>query len=201
MTKPRKTDTTDRTTPYRDWHRTWAPTDYVHDIDQLEWRIVDGKRVYVALIELTAIMPYHKMPDALDAIIKRVGKVQGDVMVDVAQALDVPALVVAFTHDLGDFYVYSLTSDKRWHHTDRTTYRRWIDTLARRKMAIHRRLQSIQSGPQDERGVGVGTGQTSSECRAAAQVSQDAAFQEVEGRGAINTRKVPGMPQNTQEHN
>jgi thiaminase len=143
MTKARKTDTTDRTTPYRDWHRTWASTDYVHDIDQLEWRIVNGKRVYIALIELTALMPHHKMPYALDAIMKRINKVQGKVMVDVANALDVPALVVAFTPDLGNFYVYSLTSGSKWHQADRDTYRGWIDALVQRKVAFKAKERKI----------------------------------------------------------
>ena len=128
MKGKRRADTEDRAAAYRQWRWNFRSA-YVSDIDQVEWRIVDGKVEPVLLLELTRFdgdnQPAPGYFDAITARFRREG--QGRAAVTFASMLGVDAVIVLFRHNLEDFWLYNLTIGEGWYHLGRDCYRRWLE--------------------------------------------------------------------------
>lgn len=98
----------DRTVKYREWHRTFGPDICVNDLDQIEWRVIDGAVVPVAHIELSRVDGNRDVPlTYLEAAWNRftVRDLQSKVSTLVAEALGIPAYFVLFRWDLTEFWI------------------------------------------------------------------------------------------------
>ena len=114
----------DKTSAYRSWRYQWN-IGAVHDADQIEWR--DGKPVAVLELTTNPDMNEHVQKAARPRLwtqfsVRSLRKV--------AQALNVPFYIVLFTHDLKDFAVCKLDSEKsEWLDMGKEDYRRWLSSL------------------------------------------------------------------------
>lgn len=129
--KQRK-DSEDRICDYRSWRHTFGNGMYVNDIDQLEWRIIDGKHTPVALIELSRIDGNMKIPQKyLEAVLNRFKKrdAQGSIFVLLAKLLKIDIWIVLFRWDLSEFYLYNLVNGEKWVHLSKDEYKKWISEL------------------------------------------------------------------------
>ena len=137
--------TEDRIAAYRQWRWDFRSA-YVSDIDQLEWRVIDGKVVPVLLLELTRFdgdnQPGQGYLDAITARFRRGG--QGRAAITFAGMLGVDAVIVLFRYNLEDFWLYNLTIGEGWYHLGRDGYRHWLEakngrTTEQEKAAAHLR--------------------------------------------------------------
>ena len=122
----------DRSLPYRDWRRTIGRSLYVNDIDQLEWRVIDGEIKPVAIIELTRVNGNISVPQSyLDSVLKRITQrdPQSKIACMVADSLNVCAYVVVWRWDLSEFFVYNLTKERGWKYWSPLQYEKWIGSL------------------------------------------------------------------------
>ena len=123
-------DNKDRMVGYRKWRRKWDRTSYVSDIDQIEWRVVNGEIVPVAVLEMTR-MDGEMMPPKgyLDAIITRYTKRDGQAksICHFAELLGVEAIIVLFQHNLENFWLYNLSTGTGWYHLTKKGYRSWLE--------------------------------------------------------------------------
>tara|TARA_R100000808_G_C2153477_1_gene163700 strand:+ start:1686 stop:2138 length:453 start_codon:yes stop_codon:yes gene_type:complete len=111
-------DTEDRTTLYRDirWKQAWNSR-CVQDLDQIEYSVVDGQIVYVAIIELTRRDNHPTIknppPRYFDAILERYDSdMQGRLAVETAKKLGVDAYIVVFDEDVERLWVYNFSKRK-----------------------------------------------------------------------------------------
>lgn len=134
MNKPRRLESReDRGLDYRDWRRTFKSSSYVMDLDQVEYRIVDGEFIPVAVLELTRTDEAVRSAVALQtAVLHRISveNIQAKVLVSMAKRLGVDAFLVLFVADLSEFHVYNLTTEKRWWVMNPERYQYWIDQLS-----------------------------------------------------------------------
>lgn len=124
--------TVDRTSAYREWRWGLGNSLYVNDVDQVEWRMVNGEIRPVAVIELTRVDGSVPVPPAyLKAILDRMtGRdPQGRVAVEVASRLGVCAYVVAWRWDLTEFWGYNLSRNVGWKLWTANEYRAWLASL------------------------------------------------------------------------
>jgi hypothetical protein len=122
----------DRTLDYRAWHRTWASSCFVSDIDQLEWRMIGGEVTPVALIELTRIDGAPNPPASyFRAILTRFEErdAQAKAARTFARLLGVTAWIVVYHHDLSNLWVYNLSNSRGWFSMSPTGYQRWLENL------------------------------------------------------------------------
>lgn len=110
-----RADSEDRTFLYRDerWNRRWA-NKCVQDLDQIEYTVVDGEIVYVAVLELTRRDFHPTIQDPPKTYFKSIldryeSDMQGRLAVDVAKKLGVDAYIVVFDEDVSRFWVYNLS--------------------------------------------------------------------------------------------
>ncbi len=110
----------DRNAPYRRWRYTLGKGIWAMDIDQVEWRRDrNGEPYPVATIELTRVDRDDEKPDAyFQKILDRFGErdYQAQHVKHVAAALGVHCYIVAFRHDLTEFWVYNLSAGRGWRH-------------------------------------------------------------------------------------
>ena len=103
------------------------------DVDQVEWRVIDGLLQPVAVLELSRVDGHRPVPSTyLLAVLDRMfGRdQQGACAVRVAEALGVRGYVVLFRHDLTEFWVWRFGSGRdRWAHGDADTYARFLREL------------------------------------------------------------------------
>lgn len=105
----------------------------VTDFDQIEWRSDgQGYLVPVALFELTRVdgnvpVSQNYLDKILDRILKR--DQQGELAKRAASGLDMKAWIVAFRHDLSEFWVYNLSYERGWFHGDAKWFRGFIESL------------------------------------------------------------------------
>lgn len=121
----------DRLRPYRDWRWRLGGA-YVADLDQVEYAIVDGEVVPVAVLEMTRVDGDRLPPPSyFESIRSRimVRDAQGRVAVALAARLGVRAYVVAFRWDCSEFWVCGLTDDTGWKRATPAAYERWIRRL------------------------------------------------------------------------
>lgn len=119
----------DRVADYRAWRWGLGHKLYCSDVDFLEWRHVNGTVRPAGIIELTRVDGAERLPDTyLESIIKRIfiRDAQGVVIRSVALALGVPLFVVAFRHDLSEFWVWD---GYRWDYKMRDAYEYWLRRL------------------------------------------------------------------------
>lgn len=123
--------TTDRASAYRSWRYTLGGGMYVLDVDQVEWRQIDGVVLPVAVIELTRRDDPEPMDDVyLETILERYDdEFQGYHSVYIAQKLAVFAYIVVFREDLSEAWVYNLSLAKGWRNMGWTAYEDWIKNL------------------------------------------------------------------------
>jgi hypothetical protein len=115
---------------YSLWRRGFGRGCYVNDIDYIEWRIINGKKTVVAVIETTFFTDEQERGgqiawECLDRIERDAGKW---ILQEVARAFAVPAYLVVGHENLTLFYVCRL-DDVRWHTMTRSRYRNWIQEL------------------------------------------------------------------------
>ena len=133
MTKQHnREDTEDRTTLYRDirWKQGW-PARCCQDVDQVEYSIVDGKVVHVAVLELTRRDPHPKFktpPQSyFDSILERFNSdFQGRFAVQTAEKLGVEAYIILFDDDVERLWVYNLSREKGFLEFSKEKYFRWL---------------------------------------------------------------------------
>jgi hypothetical protein len=125
----------DRTAKYRLWHRSFGSDVYVNDLDQIEWRMVDGNVVPVAHIELSRVdgnrdVPFTYLEAAWDRFTLR--DPQSKVSTIVAERVGIPAYFVLFRWDLTEFWIREFyiperePVDKWYEEISAVDYRNWI---------------------------------------------------------------------------
>jgi hypothetical protein len=128
----------DRTAEYRKWHRTFGPEFLVCDIDQVEYRMVNGVAVPVAIIELSRVDSDSDVPDsyrksAWDRFSERDS--QSKIIAAVAERAGVPAYFVLFWRKLSEFWTHEVyvpgraPIDKWFGPASPDVYREWIMKL------------------------------------------------------------------------
>lgn len=105
----------DRLRVYRGWRMELGSGLFASDIDQVEWRSVDGELVPVALLEVTRVSVKEELRDFrywqeyLAKIIERYqgteGGAQGEMAQRLSEMLRVPVYIVAHWPDLSRFWV------------------------------------------------------------------------------------------------
>lgn len=133
--KQRK-DSEDRCADYRAWRHRLGDGCYVMDIDQIEWRLVDGLPVPVAALELSRVDGNKRLPQSyLNAVTTRFQDRDGQASAITAFAakMGVKAWVVLFRWDLTDFWVYNLTDTRGWWHMDKPRYTSWVKGMGARR--------------------------------------------------------------------
>lgn len=120
----------DRCAAYKAWRWKWGAGLYVNDLDQVEWRMIDGHIIPVVVLELTRLDgDRHPLPMGyLQAIVERFTKrdAQGSTVVALAHRLGVDAVLTLFRHDLSEFWLFNLSAPTQWFHLDRDRYRAWL---------------------------------------------------------------------------
>ena len=122
----------DRTVQYRKWRRGLKSNCYVTDIDQLEWTIVDGVAVPLAVLEISRVDGAANLPPSyFDAVITRITKrdAQRKFATTAARLLGCKAWFVLFRADGKEFWVYNLTDGTGWFHMHQKAYREWLEGL------------------------------------------------------------------------
>jgi len=122
----------DRAHPYREWRRTIGRSLYVNDVDQFEWRMVDGVVRPVGLLELTRVNGNAPVGDKyLGAILARMRKrdPQERVACEIARRCGVCAFVVLWRWDLSEFWVYNLSDSIGWWQATEPQYRDFLTRL------------------------------------------------------------------------
>lgn len=102
------------------------------DIDQVEWRIIDGVPTPIAIIELSRVDGNVHLPKSyMEAVLHRFNKRdgQGSMIKEIAQSLKVKAWVVLFRWDLTEFWVYNLTDSRGWWQMNQEKYEGWVRKL------------------------------------------------------------------------
>ena len=128
------TDGEDRTEAYRDWRHKFGKKRYVVDLDQVEYKIINGNIVPVAVLELTRA-DWSPGKSLQDTVLKRIDKqyAQGKALRELSKRIGVDAYIVLFVKDLSEFHIYNLTRDSGWHVCDQEKYSGFIDWLHREK--------------------------------------------------------------------
>lgn len=124
-----RSDNEDRCADYRKWRWTFGDGNYVSDIDHIEWRVIEGEMVPVAIFELSRVDSDSDVPQTyLEAIIDRYTKrdAQSKFIKQVAASLEVYAYIVVFRADLEKFWVYNLSLSCGWYAMNKTAYEKWI---------------------------------------------------------------------------
>jgi len=120
----------DRIADYRKWRWGIGNGCYVCDIDHLEYRITGNKIIPVALLELTRVDGNIKLPDTyLSGVLDRFKKrdAQSKLITYVAELLSCKVWIVLFRHDLSEFWLYNLSSDRGWYKSlSLSQYTNWI---------------------------------------------------------------------------
>jgi hypothetical protein len=125
-------DWEDRAAVYRNWrYKAGLSRGYVADIDQLEYRFIDGVFTPIALLELTRVDDENWIsPQYLNAITERFKRDgQGKVAREVASLLGLAceAWIVLFRKSLSEFWIYNLTLEKGWVQMSQVEYRNWLN--------------------------------------------------------------------------
>ncbi len=128
-----RSDTEDRLLEYRRWRFTWGGGTFVSDIDQLEWRIVDGQVQPKAILELTRLDGDREPPILyFNNILKRFNQRDGQALAvkTFAKKLNISAAIVLYRYNLEEFWVFNLSNDDmRWYHMTKVKYRAWVERL------------------------------------------------------------------------
>ncbi len=114
---------------YRAWRQTWGCGAFVNDIDQIEWRLVDGDVVPIMALEMTRLDGgVHPPATYFEAILTRYQRRDGQALAITAFAerLGVPAVIVLWRHDLSDFWIYNLSTHQGWFYLTAPQYKRWL---------------------------------------------------------------------------
>jgi len=115
----------DRTAPYRKMRRTFKQAGAT-DFDQVEWRYDGfGELIPVALLELTRVDGnVYVPPTYFEAILKRFIERdwQGQLACKGAELLGTTAWIVAFRHDLTEFWIYNLSDRRGWASGNQAWY-------------------------------------------------------------------------------
>jgi len=122
---------------YRTWRRGFGNKLYASDIDQIEWRIVDGIPVPVALIEMTRVTGTKRVPVAyLESVLKRytVRDPKSQLTINAAAHMGIDAYLVIYRENLEDFWVYNLTWGGAWQAKTQQQYRDWVSSLDRKSL-------------------------------------------------------------------
>lgn len=130
----------DRTEDYRNWRHTFGNKQYVMDLDQVEYKIVDDKIIPCAVLELTRTDEaiYGDGSALYAAVFKRI-KIdgsQGKALIEMADRLGVEAYIVLFVKDLSEFHIYNLSTDVGWYRCDQDGYVRFVKFLRREKNGV-----------------------------------------------------------------
>ncbi len=133
MAKGRQVESNeDRTIEYRDWRHEFGGGCYVTDIDQIEWRMVDGMIVPKAVIELTRIDHTGSVENVLAAILNRIkDKSHGNLLRLTAARMECEAFIVVIQPGLEFFYMYCLTIEEKagWFKVSKDRYEQWVRSL------------------------------------------------------------------------
>jgi hypothetical protein len=122
----------DRSAAYRAWRRHLGDGMYVLDVDQVEWRHIDGQMVPVATIELTRRDDPGIVDDVyLETIVDRYKEeFQGFHSIYIAMKLAVFAYLVVYREDLSMYWIYNMSLDKGWRMKTQEEYEEWIRNLS-----------------------------------------------------------------------
>ncbi|HUZ01627.1 MAG TPA: hypothetical protein VMU89_14860 [Thermomicrobiaceae bacterium] len=125
-------DSEDRALSYRQWRYQFGGGCFVSDIDQVEWRVVDGAPTPVGVLELSRVDGNVRVPESYrTAVIERFTKRDGQAtsVIEMAKRLGTTAWVVLFRWDLTEFWVYNLSDRRGWWALRPAAYENWIRAL------------------------------------------------------------------------
>ena len=124
-------DREDRLIDYRLWKYKLNKL-YTTDVDQIEWRIIDGQMKPVAVLEMTRIDDDNiPGPNYFKAIINRfeTRDTQKYTITHVANRLNVDVYIVAFLKNLSYYMVYNLSKGDKWEKYNEYQYINWLQKL------------------------------------------------------------------------
>ena len=132
--KHNREDTEDRSFAYRDarWNLNYG---CAQDVDYVEYKIVNGEIVYVAVLELTLRETPENLPNPPAAYFEQVKKrysteSQGKFTKATAKRLGVDAYIVVFNEDASRFWVYNLSKGYGFNNElSREKYFNWLKNL------------------------------------------------------------------------
>ena len=132
--KHNRTDTEDRSFAYRDarWNLNFGA---VQDVDHIEYKIVNGEVVYVAVLELTLRETPKNLRNPPSSYFERVKKryltgSQGKFTIQTAKRLGVDAFIVVFNEDATRFWVYNMSKNYGFNREiNQKQYFDWLKSL------------------------------------------------------------------------
>ncbi len=109
-----RTDTEDRSLPYRNWLRTVETNGFFIDIDLIKWRFVDGKPIPVAITDITRCDSEQCTEAYRNAITQRIfhRDRQGLLLRTMGTLLNVPVYLILFQKDIKWLWVYDFQENK-----------------------------------------------------------------------------------------
>lgn len=117
---------------YSDWHRTLDRSLIALDVDFVEWRIINGVLMPVAVIEITRAKRGLMMDDDyLNIVLRRFEErtIQARTARYIAAALKVKAYIVLFLEDCSWFWVYNLSDKCGWYSLTPAQYEDFLKKL------------------------------------------------------------------------
>jgi hypothetical protein len=117
--------------PYQRWHRSKLPSYcYAHDLDNVEWRKINGVMRRVAVIEITFSAQNYIHENYCTAALARFKDrdAQYAMVTDCARALGVPAYFVVAFANLQEFWVCNL-AEESWTRMTEPEYIQWMVRL------------------------------------------------------------------------
>jgi len=112
-----RTDKTDRSLAYRNWHRTLNKRLYAIDIDLVEIMFDKDGVKPVAITEITMVDSDAKVTESyLERILHRykVRDFQAKASTRIAELLGVDAYIVLYRENCNEFWTYNLSYNGRW---------------------------------------------------------------------------------------
>lgn len=109
-----RTDTEDRSLPYRNWLRTVETNGFFIDIDFVKWKKINGVYTPVAITDITRCDSETAGDAYRDAIINRilVRDTQGALLQRLGELLSVPVYLILFQKEIKWFWVYSFAKSQ-----------------------------------------------------------------------------------------
>lgn len=152
-------DNEDRSLIYRDFRRETVKkgekkkTCYTSDVDQVEYIIVKGETIPVAILEITRYdfdegdRPSQSWAKYLSAVLDRYffRDNQGRFVKTIAAKLGIPAYIVLFRHDLEKFWIFDMCDTKAlWIYKGKEEYRDWLAEIKLKALELHTKNENAQ---------------------------------------------------------
>lgn len=132
---------------YVEWHKKLGGECYAQDVDQVEWRNIDGYFEPIAVLEITSVESDAPVPDSYrrNTLMRwnSRGDGQAPMSIEVGRRLGCPVYLVLFRANTKEFWVCDLThGDRHWSQMDASEY---ADFLTWEIFELFRRYRDEQA--------------------------------------------------------